>query len=53
VTITTVGYADTFTVTALGRVARIGLMILEIGFVAVLTAAVAVQFVDEEESNWL
>lgn len=51
VTLTTVGYGDTFPVTGLGRVAGIGLMMTGIGFVAVLTAAIAARFVEDDEED--
>jgi voltage-gated potassium channel len=51
VTLTTVGYGDAFPVTALGRFAGVGLMLVGIGFVAVLTAAVAARFVEDEEQD--
>jgi voltage-gated potassium channel len=51
VTLTTVGYGDAFPVTSLGRFAGVGLMLVGIGFVAILTAAVAARFVDEDEQD--
>lgn len=53
VTLTTVGYGDMVPETGLGRVAGSLLMLLGIGFVAMLTAAVAAQFVGEDESELL
>lgn len=43
-TMTTVGYGDEFPVTTLGRILAIGLMLLGIGFIAILTGAVAERF---------
>jgi voltage-gated potassium channel len=43
-TMTTVGYGDEFPVTVLGRLLAMGLMIIGIGFIAVLTGAVAERF---------
>jgi voltage-gated potassium channel len=43
-TMTTVGYGDEFPVTTLGRILGIGLMLLGIGFIAILTGAVAERF---------
>jgi voltage-gated potassium channel len=46
VTVTTVGYGDMFPVTPWGRAAATILMLLGIGFVAVITASVAAYFVE-------
>ena len=43
-TMTTVGYGDEYPVTTLGRILAMGLMFLGIGFIAVLTGAVAERF---------
>jgi voltage-gated potassium channel len=43
-TMTTVGYGDEFPVTVAGRLLAMGLMIIGIGFIAVLTGAVAERF---------
>ena len=43
-TMTTVGYGDEFPVTTLGRILGIALMLVGIGFIAVLTGAVAERF---------
>jgi voltage-gated potassium channel len=53
VTLTTVGYGDMVPQTGLGRVAGSLLMLLGIGFVAMLTAAVAARFVGEDETEML
>ncbi|MGD9527204.1 MAG: potassium channel family protein, partial [Pseudonocardia sp.] len=45
VTVTTVGYGDTFPVTAAGRVIAFGLMLVGISLLGVLTASVAAWFV--------
>lgn len=51
VTVTTVGYGDMFPVTTGGRIAAGLLMLLGIGFVAFITAAVAAHFVGEDEDD--
>jgi voltage-gated potassium channel len=51
VTLTTVGYGDMVPQTVVGRVAGAGLMLLGIGFVALLTAAVAAKFVGDDETE--
>jgi voltage-gated potassium channel len=51
VTMTTVGYGDVFPVTPAGRIAASVLMLLGIGFVAVITASVAAHFVEEEAES--
>jgi voltage-gated potassium channel len=54
VTVTTVGYGDLYPATVAGRIVGIALMLLGIGFLAVLTATVWSRFVKadgEEETN--
>jgi voltage-gated potassium channel len=54
VTVTTVGYGDLYPTTVAGRLVGIALMLLGIGFLAVLTATVSSRFVKadrEEETN--
>lgn len=51
VTVTTVGYGDMFPVTPGGRLAASILMILGIGLVAYITAAVAAHFVESDDSE--
>lgn len=51
VTITTVGYGDVLPETPAGRIAASILMVLGIGFVALVTAAIAAHFVEEEEQG--
>ena len=54
-TMTTVGYGDVTPTTGLGRVIAIGVMLVGIGFVAFLTAAVAQRFVaqiEEPKPEW-
>jgi voltage-gated potassium channel len=51
VTITTVGYGDVYPTSAVGRVLGVILMLSGIGFVALLTAAVAAHFVEEDENS--
>ena len=55
VTVTTVGYGDTFPHTDAGRIIAIVVMFVGIGFIAVLTAAAAERFlrVQREERNEL
>lgn len=43
-TMTTVGYGDEYPITVLGRLLAMGLMVVGIGFIAVLTGAVAERF---------
>ena len=52
---TTVGYGDVTPATGLGRVIAVGVMLVGIGFVAFLTAAVAQRFVaqiEEPKPEW-
>ncbi len=51
VTVTTVGYGDIAPTTSVGRMVAVGLMVVGVGFVAVLTAAVAAHFVEVDEAN--
>jgi voltage-gated potassium channel len=54
-TMTTVGYGDVAPMTGLGRVIAVGVMLVGIGFVAFLTAAVAQRFVaqiEEPKPQW-
>jgi voltage-gated potassium channel len=51
VTVTTVGYGDVYPRTVAGRVVAICLMLVGIGFLAVLTATIASTFVKQERSE--
>lgn len=51
VTLTTVGYGDISPSSTAGRLLAIALMLVGIGFVAVLTAAVAAHMVDDDASD--
>lgn len=51
VTVTTVGYGDVLPDTPAGKISGAILMILGIGFVALVTAAIAAHFVEEEEHD--
>jgi len=48
VTVTTVGYGDTFPVSPVGRVVAAGLMVVGIGFLGLATAAIAGHFVNQD-----
>lgn len=48
-TMTTVGYGDESPVTTLGRIVAIALMLIGIGFVAILTGAIAERFLTQIE----
>jgi voltage-gated potassium channel len=51
VTVTTVGYGDTFPATDAGRAIAVAVMLVGIGFVAVLTAAAAERFMRGREAE--
>jgi voltage-gated potassium channel len=51
VTVTTVGYGDVYPTTVTGRIVAIVLMLVGIGFLAVLTATIASRFVQEDRSG--
>jgi voltage-gated potassium channel len=51
VTVTTVGYGDIYPRTVPGRLVGIGLMLVGIGFLAVLTATISSQFVKAEQDD--
>lgn len=50
-TVTTVGYGDTFPATDAGRAIAVAVMLVGIGFVAVLTAAAAERFMRGREAE--
>jgi voltage-gated potassium channel len=47
-TMTTVGYGDIYPETTLGRIVAVSVMLVGIGFVAILTAALAQKFVERQ-----
>jgi voltage-gated potassium channel len=51
VTVTTVGYGDVYPTTVAGRVVAIALMLVGVGFLAVLTATIASRFVKEDRGS--
>jgi voltage-gated potassium channel len=51
VTVTTVGYGDLYPVDVEGRIIGIALMLLGIGFIAVLTGTVASQFIQNDTNS--
>jgi voltage-gated potassium channel len=51
VTVTTVGYGDLYPVTVQGRLIGIFVMLLGIGFLSVLTATVATQFIKTDTES--
>jgi voltage-gated potassium channel len=51
VTVTTVGYGDLYPETVAGRVIAMGLMLVGIGFISVLTAAVATRFIQTDTQS--
>jgi voltage-gated potassium channel len=51
VTVTTVGYGDLYPVTVQGRLIGVAVMLVGIGFLSVLTAAVATQFIKTDTGS--
>jgi len=51
VTVTTVGYGDTFPVSVGGRVVAAGLMVIGIGFLGLATASIAGYFVNQDAED--
>jgi Ion channel len=51
VTVTTVGYGDLYPETFAGRVIAMGLMLVGIGFISVLTAALATRFIQTDTQS--
>jgi voltage-gated potassium channel len=49
--VTTVGYGDLYPTTVQGRLIGVGLMFVGIGFLSLLTAAVASRFVKQERGD--
>jgi voltage-gated potassium channel len=51
VTVTTVGYGDLYPTDVEGRIIGIALMLLGIGFIAVLTGTIASQFIQNDTNS--